>query len=145
MLNAPTLPDLDDASVHWVEDVLRYADLDPNRHVNNVAFAALAEAGRVRFVLDRLPPLDGALVVLARLAIDFRAELLFPGRVRTATWVGRVGRTSFTFGQAIVGDDGLAATVEAVCVTLDPETRRAAPPPDAVRAALERLSLTGAR
>jgi acyl-CoA thioester hydrolase len=133
-------PDLDGhPSVNWIEDVLRYADLDPNQHVNNVAYAALAEAGRVRFALDRLPPLGGALLVLARLAIDFRAELGYPGRVRTATWIRRVGRTSFTFGQAIFGDDGLAATAEAVCVTLDPETRRATVPPEPVRAALAAL------
>ena len=44
----------------------------------------------------------------AGMALIF-AELFVPGRVRTATWVERIGRTSLAMRQRIHGDAGLAA------------------------------------
>jgi acyl-CoA thioester hydrolase len=77
--------------------------------------------------------------VIARLAIDFRAELFFPGRVRTGTWLTKLGRSSVGLSQAIVAGDALAAEAEAVCVLMDGATRRPMPFPDATRRALESL------
>ena len=79
--------------------------------------------------------------VIARLAIDFRAELHYPGRVRTGTWITRIGRSSLGLAQAIVADGRVAGEAEGVCVLMDMRTRRATPFPDATKEAAERLLL----
>ena len=119
-----------DPRVTWVEDVLRYADLDSNRHVNNSVFSVLCESGRVNFFRTRFgeDETGDGYFVIARLLIEFKAELHYPGRVRTGTWVRHLGRTSIGLGQVIQTEDGLlAATSEAVCVTMSRATRRPAP------------------
>jgi acyl-CoA thioester hydrolase len=125
-----------DPRLTWVEDVLRYADLDINRHVNNSVFSVLCESGRVNLFRTRFgedETGDGYFVV-AKLVIEFKAELHYPGRVRTGTWVRHVGRSSIGLAQVLEGDGGLlAATTEAVCVFMSRATRRPAPLSDTRR------------
>ena len=126
-----------DPRVIWTEDVLRFSDTDLNGHVNNAAFAVFCESGRVNLLRGTLGPTRerGAYFVIAKLVVEYRAELLFPGRVRSGTWIRSVGRTSFGFGQVILDGDGrLAATSEAVTVSMSGETRRPMPLGDATRA-----------
>lgn len=117
-----------DPRVTWVDDVLRFGDTDLNGHVNNATFSVLAESGRVTMFRTRLGRDDTdpeRFWVIAKLTIEFRQELHYPGRVRTATWLARVGRTSLGISQAIFTADGaLAATAEAVCVSMARATRR---------------------
>jgi len=49
----------------------------------------------------------------------------------------RIGRSSYTLGQGLFEDERCVATAEVVTVRLDPETGRAAPLSEALRAALE--------
>ena len=72
---------------------IRYADLDRQGHVNNAVFATFSEVGRVAFMYDPERPLvsEGRSFVIARLLIDFRAELFWPGTVDIGTGVVRVG------------------------------------------------------
>ncbi|MFL5121161.1 MAG: acyl-CoA thioesterase [Microvirga sp.] len=130
---------LDDPRVVWTEDVLRFADTDANGHINNTLFSVLCESGRVNMFRSRFDPTlpKNRFFVIARLAIDFRAELNFPGRVRTGTWLTRLGRTSVGLSQVILHADAVAAEAEAVCVLMDGATRRPMPFPDATRKALE--------
>jgi acyl-CoA thioester hydrolase len=129
------LPEIDiaglraDSRVLWVEDVLRYGDLDINRHVNNSVFATLCESGRVNLFRTQFGEDESGdgFFVIARLLIEFKAELHYPGRVRTGTWVRHVGRTSIGLAQVIEGGRGLAATSEAVCVFMSRATGRPAP------------------
>ena len=119
-----------DARVAWTEDVLRFGDTDANGHVNNAAFAVFCESGRVNILHTRLRAVQeaGGFFAIARLVIEFRAELRYPGRVRCGTWVSAIGRTSVGFAQVLLDDDGrLAATSEAVTVALDGATRRPMP------------------
>ena len=127
----------------WVEDVLRYADTDANGHINNSTFSVLCESGRVHLFAQKLNPTlpPGVFFVIARLAIDFRAELHYPGRVRTGTGITRIGRSSLGLAQAIVFEGRVAGEAEGVCVLMDERTRRATPFPDATREAAERLLL----
>jgi acyl-CoA thioester hydrolase len=132
---------LADSRIVWTEDVLRFADTDANGHVNNTLFSVLCESGRVNLFRTRFDPTlpEDRFFVIARLAIDFRAELFYPGKVRTATWLTTLGRTSVSLAQAIVAGDRLAAEAEAVCVLMDGATRRPTPFPDATRQALESM------
>jgi len=117
---------LNDPRVTWIEDVLRFGDTDAIGHINNATFSVFCESGRVSFFNAKLIPVrqEGAYFVIARLTINFKAELHYPGRVRTGTWVTRMGSSSITLEQVILCEDRLAATAESVCVRMEEATRR---------------------
>lgn len=124
----------------WSEDVLRFCDTDANGHVNNAAFAMFCESGRVNALLAVLGPScgPGTFFSIAKLVIEYRAELHYPGRVRCGTWIDRLGTTSVGFAQALLDGAGrLAATSHAVTVLMDGATRRPRPLPPETRAAVE--------
>jgi acyl-CoA thioester hydrolase len=84
---------------------------------------------------------EGRSFVIARLLIDFRAELLWPGSVNIGTGVVRVGRSSFTLAQGMFNDGRLVATTEATIVMVDKQTRRSTPLPPATVDILNALRL----
>ncbi len=66
-----------------LSDNVRFADLDPNQHVNNAVYATYFETGRVTLMKDRsygLMP-DGVTWIMVRLDMHFRAELRWPGTI----------------------------------------------------------------
>jgi acyl-CoA thioester hydrolase len=139
---APKLADFP----HRVTDVIRYADLDPQGHVNNAVFATYFETGRVALFRD--PDLGigvaDATYVLVRQEIDFLHELRWPGNVEIGTGLALVGRSSFTVAQTIFHGDTCAAAGRAILVMLDTVTRRARVlTPDAI-ARLEKWKYRGA-
>jgi acyl-CoA thioester hydrolase len=123
---------------------IRYSDLDRQGHVNNAVFATFSEVGRVAFMYDPERPLatEGRSFVVARLLIDFRAELFWPGSVEIGTGVLKVGRSSFTLAQGIFNDGRLVATAEAAIVMVDKETRRSTPLPPQTVDVLQSLRLS---
>ena len=127
---------------YWNRHVIRFADLDPAGHVNNVAYAQYFESGRVAFWRDagRAAAAPGATGVIARLVIDYRTEMDFPGEVEVGTRVLSLGNSSCRMGQGLFRDGACVATGEAVCVLIDAESRRATPLPDALRQAILALS-----
>jgi acyl-CoA thioester hydrolase len=126
----------------WAQDRLRYADTDRQGHINNAVFATFLETGRVAFLYNPAallaPP--GCEFVIARLTIDFRAELRWPGTVDIGSVILKIGRSSVTIGQAVFGGDRCAATAETVVVLTDETTRRSTALPDALRARLAALA-----
>ncbi|MDQ4136331.1 MAG: acyl-CoA thioesterase [Pseudomonadota bacterium] len=122
---------------------IRYADLDRQGHVNNAVFATFSEIGRVAFLYDPEHALaaEGASFVIARIEIDFHAELRWPGSVEIGTGITEIGRSSFRIAQGIFSSDGLAASVASVLVMTDERTRRSMPLPPATRSGLEALML----
>jgi acyl-CoA thioester hydrolase len=110
----------------WERVTLRYADTDRQGHVNNAVFATFCESGRVAFLYDEKLNLRGAGAnfVIARLELDFRAELYYPGIVDIGTRVIAIGRSSFRIGQGIFHGDLCAATAECVMVRMDDATRK---------------------
>lgn len=129
-----------DPRVTWTDDVLRFCDTDMNGHVNNATFSVLAESGRVHLFRSAFGDTRaaGTYFVIAKLTIEFKTELHYPGRVRSGTWIRHVGGSSIGLGQAILGPDGsLAATSDAVCVFMDSVTRRSTPFDPATRTAAE--------
>src|SRR4051812_13052639 len=75
-----------------VSDIVRFADIDRQSHVNNAVFATFLETGRVGTIYDpengfQVP---GATSVLARVEIDFLQELHWPGTVEIATAVATI-------------------------------------------------------
>ncbi len=123
----------------WGRDVLRFADLDPNGHVNNIAYAVFCENGRVEFRESHnlgMKTGAGTDFVIVRFAIDYIAELNYPGTVDIGTRALGVGRSSYRLGQGLFDGDKCVATAESVIVCTDPETHRARPIPDGLRQSL---------
>ena len=139
------MPDLGDYPFHVMEK-LRYADTDRQGHVNNGVYAVLFEAGRVH--LFRQPNREimpeGREYVLARIVIDFRRELFWPGDVTVGTGLTRLGNSSFTLKQAVFRGVEMVAEGESVLVLTDKATRRSTPIPQATRAALAIYAMPGA-
>ena len=114
-VNAPARPDpaprLEDFPFRLTDNV-RFADLDPNQHVNNAVYATYFETGRVTLMKDRsygLMP-EGLAWMMVRLDMHFRAELRWPGTIEMGLGVARFGRTSVTFDQVVFSEGRCVAS-----------------------------------
>ena len=128
-MNAParlsSTPRLEDFP-YRLSDNVRYADLDPNQHVNNAVYASYFETGRVTLMKDRsygLMP-EGLAWIMVRLDIHFRAELRWPGTIEMGLGVSRFGRTSVTFDQVVFSEGQCVASAQSVSVLIDESTRK---------------------
>ncbi len=114
---------------HRVTDIIRFADLDPQGHVNNAVFSTYFESGRV--AMFRNPDLGigvpGATYVLVRIEINYLRELHWPGTIEVGTSVAEFGRSSFIAAQAIFRDGECVATARATLVCIDLTTRKSRP------------------
>ncbi|WP_022722348.1 thioesterase family protein [Rhodopseudomonas sp. B29] len=121
-------PVLDDFP-YRLSDNVRFADLDPNNHVNNAVYASYFETGRVTLVKDPSHALipDGLSWVLVRLDIHFRAELHWPGKIELGVGVVKLGRTSVHFDQVVFSEGACVASARAVTVLVDLQTRKPTP------------------
>ncbi|MEA2830364.1 MAG: acyl-CoA thioester hydrolase [Bradyrhizobium sp.] len=136
-MNAParldSTPRLEDFPYRLTDNV-RFADLDPNQHVNNAVYATYFETGRVTLVKDRsyglMPPRLGW--VLVRLDIHFRAELRWPGHIELGLGVAKFGRTSVTFDQVVFSQGNCMASAQSVTVLIDETTRKPTPLTDEI-------------
>jgi acyl-CoA thioester hydrolase len=138
----PAPPRLQDFPIR-VTDTIRYADLDPQGHVNNAVFATYLESSRVAIIYAAKDGLqvEGTTSVLARLEVDFLRELHWPGTVEVGTAVAEIGKSSYTFTQGIFHDGTCAGTGRATLVLIDRATRRSRPLPAELVARLEQLKL----
>ena len=108
---------------------MRFADLDPNQHVNNAVYATYFETGRVTLMKDRsygLMP-EGLAWIMVRLDIHFRAELRWPGTIEMGLGVAKFGRTSVTFDQVVFSKGRCVASAQSVTVLIDEATRKPTP------------------
>jgi acyl-CoA thioester hydrolase len=141
-VNAPlrqdTEPRLEDFPFR-VTDNVRYADLDPNQHVNNAVYATYFETGRVTLVKDRsygLMPV-GLAWVMVRLDMQFRSELHWPGTVEMGLGLVKFGRTSVTFDQVVFSNGKCVASAQSVSVLIDEATRKPTPLTPEIAAAFQ--------
>ncbi len=136
--------DLTDAATYrcWNRHVIRFADLDPAGHVNNVAYAQYFESGRVTFWEDSgvAAAAPGATTMIVRMTIDYRSQLAFPGEVGVGTRALRLGNSSCRLGQGLFRDGDCVATSEAVHVLIDLASNRSTPIPEGLRDAILVLS-----
>ena len=128
-MNAParldSTPVLEDFPYRLTDNV-RFADLDPNWHVNNAVYASYFETGRVTLMKDRSYGLipEGLAWMMVRLDIHFRAELRWPGTIELGLGVARFGRTSVTFDQVVFAQGECVASAQATTVLIDEITRK---------------------
>ena len=131
-MNAParldSTPRLEDFPYRLTDNV-RFADLDPNQHVNNAVYATYFETGRVTLMKDPafgLTP-ERLAWIMVRLDIHFRAELRWPGTIELGLGVTKFGRTSVTFDQVVFSEGICVASAQSVSVLLDEATRKPMP------------------
>jgi acyl-CoA thioester hydrolase len=108
-------------------DKLRYSDMDTQGHVNNAVFTTLLETGRTSLLNH--PTINAwqhtqYAYVIARLEVDYRAELHWPGLVHIGTGVLSVGKSSMVLAQALFKDDVCVVTAQCVMVQVDKTTHR---------------------
>jgi len=118
---------------HWIEDRVRFADLDPLGHCNNAAINGFFESSRVALFTEIGQSVSGGAfsIPIVRIELDFRHELLYGARVRVGTRVLKVGRTSLTLAGAVFDGERCAATAQVVAVLFDLAQRRSVEiPPD---------------
>lgn len=125
---------------------VRYADLDPNDHVNHANYLAYLEECRLAFRRDVEAKAGGFggdyAWPIAELTIRYLKSLPYPGEVAIELAPLLVGRTSFTLGYGIHGANGCAAIALTRSVCIDTMTGKPAPLPSALA---ERLRSVGCR
>jgi len=136
----PPLPTLDEFPARTF-DTIRFGDTDKLGHVNNAVFSSFLETGRSQMLIgpgERAAP-EGFSFVIVRLELDYRAEILWPGRVEIGTRISALGRSSVGITQALFQGETCAATAQTVLVLFEPKARRAAELPPQTRAFLSRF------
>jgi acyl-CoA thioester hydrolase len=117
---------------------IRFSDQDSMGHVNNVSFGAYIEAARTMLIQGLLDQFDhpGLDFILARVVIDYRRELHYPGTVEVGGRLIRLGSKSLTSGFGVFRDDECVATAESVNVFFDMNTHSSVVPPQDVQQAI---------
>jgi acyl-CoA thioester hydrolase len=118
-----------------IHERVRFRDVDSFGHVNNAVYSTYLEQAR----LDALGGLGS--VILARVEIDFRAEVNVGEDVEVRSRCTRIGTKSVELEHEILANGRLAAEAKSVLVGFDYERRVSAPIPDQLK---ERLSGTRA-
>jgi acyl-CoA thioester hydrolase len=99
-------------------------------HVNNAVYSTYLEQARIG-VLGGLQEF-----ILARVEIDFRAELRVGEEIEVRTRCGRIGTKSFDLEHELRADGRVVAEARSVLVAYDYEQSRSVEVPDSVRARL---------
>ena len=106
---------------------VRFRDCDSMGHVNNAVFSTYLEEARIG-VLGGLSSF-----ILARMEIDFRAELRAGEDVEIGTRCPRVGTKSFELEHELRAGGRVVATARSVLVAYDYERGESVPVPDELR------------
>jgi acyl-CoA thioester hydrolase len=127
---------------HWVDDHVRFADLDPLGHCNHAVISGFFESSRVALFRDAGLALlqGGTSLSVVRLVLEFKRELVLGDRVRAGGRVVRLGRTSVTLANALFVGERCAATAEVVGVLIDLGKRSPTELPPGLRAGLSRFA-----
>lgn len=110
----------------WIDDKVRFSDLDPLGHVNNNSVGQYFENARAALYAEFTPqwPYGDALFVLAHTAIDFRRELHYPSPIQIGSGVLKIGRTSITIANGLFHKGTGVAYGESVSVLIHDKTRK---------------------
>ncbi|MCW2601623.1 MAG: acyl-CoA thioester hydrolase [Frankiales bacterium] len=102
---------------------VRFADLDPLNHVNNVAFFSLMETARVEFLRGQAKSLFGHMVI-AHSECDYLNEIRGGTRTVDVTIsIEKVGNTSFTVLHELLVGDVVVGRGRTVQVALDDQRK----------------------
>ena len=132
---------------HVTRIVVRWGDMDSLGHVNNAKFFTYDEQARLEYFsgFESLVPgmwkVEG--LILARLGCDFLQQLHHPATLDVCLRIAKFGRSSMETECAMFEGERLVALSQGVVVWFNYPAQKAAPIPDAVKAAIrqrERLA-----
>lgn len=116
-----------------------FYDTDALGHVNNTRLPAWFELARNDLFRLFTPDLDPRQwrLIMARMEVDFRAELYYGSDIEIRTYLSRLGNSSFTVTQEAWQEGKLTNVGHTVLVQFDHQAKRAVPIEGALREALE--------
>ncbi|KAB7644387.1 acyl-CoA thioesterase [Polymorphobacter fuscus] len=122
----------------------RFADMDVNRHLNNVAITRFFEEARIRFNWHLISPGKADArprYLVAHVAVDYLGEGAYPAPVTMTYAVGGIGRSSFRCLMGMFQNGACIALCDSVLVHRGPDGP--APLPEELRIRLEAFPLAG--
>ena len=98
----------------------RFADVDPNQHLNNVALAAMMEDARVRFnlAIGTAIKIGERRAMVASISMDYLAQGHFPEPVAVHCAIDGIGRSSWTIIQLLAQNGAPVAFARSVLVAI---------------------------
>jgi acyl-CoA thioester hydrolase len=119
---------------------IRYADIDAQRHVNNVAYFTFMEQSRIEYLRDvglwSEADFDGLGMIVAEASCSYRAPAYLDDTVTVWTRISHLGHKSFHFEYRLETARGEIATGRTVQVCYDYGKKQSAPIPDGWRRAI---------
>lgn len=132
------IPALNWESAHRCVIQLRYSDLDAMGHVNNARYAEYLEVARMELSRElELTDVDDR-SVLARLELDYVAEVRLGQELVVESLVERLGRTSWVVASRFLADGVPCAFARTVQVSVD-EAHQPRPLPESFPARVARV------
>jgi acyl-CoA thioester hydrolase len=113
---------------------IRYADIDAQRHLNNVAYFTFMEHARVHYLREtgiwQGDDFEAVGMILAETSCTYKAPAFLGETVTVWTRVNHLGNKSFHFEYRLETDRGLIATGRSVQVCYDYLRQQSIPLPD---------------
>ncbi|MGD9812735.1 MAG: acyl-CoA thioesterase [Sphingobium sp.] len=102
---------------------VRYQDLDPLSHINNVAMAGMFETARIHFhhLFGRHPADLGVRWLVAAVNLNYVEEAHFPHDLVICSGIGRIGNSSWNLLSAAFQQGTCVATCDTVMVATGPK------------------------
>lgn len=116
-----------------------FGDADPLRHINNCRLPVWFELGRIPIFKVFHPSLDVETwpLILARISVDYLAQMRWDADVEIRTYIRKFGRSSLTVYQEAHQEGNFCAKGETVLVHFSYETQKSTPIPPEVARVLE--------
>lgn len=127
----------------WFEMTARFADLDMNWHINNVALCQYFEEARVSMRRRRFadPELGDTgkhyQYVVVSVRTRFLSPVRYPANVRIGTALTRLGGSSYTLVHGLFDNETCAALGRTVTVLCDAKNGKPISLPEPIRSGLE--------
>ncbi len=124
----------------FIETIVpRFSETDALGHINNTVVPTWLEQARTpvfRWFVPDLDPRNWCLII-AKIEVEFRREIVYGQAVRVETYVEEVGNSSFRVGQKIYQGDQLCVQGSSVLVHFDYGTKKSKPIPAPIRQQME--------
>jgi acyl-CoA thioester hydrolase len=113
----------------------RFSETDALGHINNTVIPNWFEKAReplFRFFTPDLDPKKWQLII-ARIEVDFKAEIFYTADVTIKTWLDKVGNSSMSIMQQVWQNDQLCAEGRAAMIHFDWQEKKPRAIPDTIR------------
>ncbi|MFL0806092.1 MAG: acyl-CoA thioesterase [Oceanobacter sp.] len=116
----------------------RFSETDAKGHINNNVVSVWFAAGREAIFRVFSPDMDFTQVdlIMARIEVDFQAEIHCRTDVEVRTLIRKLGNSSIQIGHELWQDQRRVAQGTATMVHFDYQTKRSSPLPERIRAEL---------